>query len=90
MITSAAGLPGQVTFPADQTSVRVSFNITNDEISVENLESYLATLSLTAGTIAAGVSLGALTQATVQIMDDDGMYRISYFSISNKIITNIM
>ncbi|XP_064387545.1 latrophilin-like protein 1 isoform X4 [Halichondria panicea] len=71
VITSAAGLPGQVTFPADQTSVRVSFNITNDEISVENLESYLATLSLTAGTIAAGVSLGALTQATVQIMDDD-------------------
>ncbi|XP_064387502.1 uncharacterized protein LOC135335845 isoform X3 [Halichondria panicea] len=71
VVASAAGLPGQVTFPAGQTSVRVPFTINNDEVGLEDLESYLASLSLTPGAIASGVSLGAISQASVQVVDDD-------------------
>ncbi|XP_064387511.1 uncharacterized protein LOC135335851 isoform X2 [Halichondria panicea] len=71
VVVSAAGLPGQVTFPAGQTSVRVPFNINNDEVGLEDLESYLASLSLTSEAIAGGVSLGAISQADVQVVDDD-------------------
>ena len=76
MVTSAAGLPGQVTFPTGQTSVRVPFTINNDEVGLEDLESYLASLSLTSEAIAAGVSLGAISQASVQVVDDDGMWSL--------------
>ncbi len=76
MVVSAAGLPGQVTFPAGQTSFRVMFDINNDEIGLEDLESYFASLSLTSDAIAAGHSVGAQSRATVQVMDDDGTYYI--------------
>ena len=73
MVVSAAGLPGQITLSAGQTSVRVPFTINNDEVGLEDLETYLASLSLTSEAIAAGHSLGALTQATVSVTDDDGI-----------------
>ena len=72
VVVSAAGLPGQVTFPAGQTSFRVMFDINNDEIGLEDLESYFASLSLSSEAISGGVSLGALDQASVQVVDDDG------------------
>ncbi|XP_064387505.1 uncharacterized protein LOC135335846 isoform X3 [Halichondria panicea] len=71
VVVSAAGLPGQVTFPAGQMSVRVPFSINNDEVGLEDLENYLASLSLTSEAIAGGVSLGAISQADVQVVDDD-------------------
>ncbi len=73
MVVSAAGLPGQVTFPAGQTSFRVPFNINNDEIGLEDLETYFASLSLSPEAMNGGVSLGALNQASVEVVDDDGM-----------------
>ncbi|XP_064387621.1 uncharacterized protein LOC135335889 isoform X1 [Halichondria panicea] len=72
VVVSAAGLPGRFTLSAGQTSVRVPFNINNDEVGPEDLETYLAFLSLTSEAMAAGHSLGALTQATVSVTDDDG------------------
>ena len=73
VVVSAAGLPGRFTLSAGQTSVRVPFNINNDEVGLEDLETYLAFLSLTSEAMAAGHSLGALTQATVSVTDDDGI-----------------
>ncbi len=89
MVVSAAGLPGQVTFPTGQTSVRVPFTINNDEVGLEGLESYLASLSLTPGAIAGGVSLGAISQASVQVVDDDGMWSLYVVAKGNSIVLKL-
>ena len=86
VVVSAAGLPGQVTFPAGQTTVRVPFNINNDEVGLEDLESYLASLSLTSEAIAGGVSLGAISQADVQVVDDDGMWSLYVVANGNTAV----
>ncbi len=88
MVASAAGLPGQVTFPAGLTSVRVPFTINNDEVGLEDLESYLASLSLTPEAIAAGVSLGAISQASVQVVDDDGTWSLYVVANGSKVHDN--
>ncbi len=89
MVVSAAGLPGgQVTFPAGQTSFRVMFDINNDEIGLEDLEMYSASLSLTPEALAVGHSVGAQSQASVQVMDDDGI--ISTLAIPSRACVTIM
>ena len=69
---SANDLPMTFTFPAGQTSVRVPFNITHDMVGLEDLETYNVTLGLPSPA-AQNVSLGTMTMAVVQVMDDDGV-----------------
>ncbi len=70
IIPSAGGLnQNGFTFPAGQTTVRVPFVVTDDEVGLEDLESYIATLT----TSAAGVNVGAISQTTIEIVDDDSM-----------------
>ncbi len=87
VVVSAAGLLGQVTFPAGQTTVRVPFNINNDEVGLEDLEMYVASLSLTPEAIAGGVSLAAISQADVQVVDDDGMWSLYVVANGNTTCT---
>ena len=70
IVPSADGLnQNGFIFPAGQTTVRVPFVITDDEVGLEDLESYFATLT----TSAAGVNVGAISQTAVEIVDDDGV-----------------
>ncbi len=69
---SAAGISGGFTFPAGQSSTRIMFNINNDEVGLEDLETYIAVLSIDSATTASGVGIGAIATADVQIVDDDG------------------
>ena len=69
---SAVDLPTTFIFPAGQTSVRVPFNINDDMVGLEDLETYDVTLGLPSPA-PQGVALGARTMAVVQVMDDDGV-----------------
>ena len=69
---SADDLPTTFAFPAGQTSVRVPFNITDDMVGLEDLETHNVTLGLPSPA-PQGVSLGVRTMAVVQVMDDDGV-----------------
>ncbi len=65
------------TFSADQSSFRVPFDIIDDVIGLEAPEIYMGNISLSPQAEMAGYTLGALTQATVQVVDDDGMNTLS-------------
>ena len=69
---SAVDLPITFTFPAGQTSVRVPFTISDDMVGLEDLETYNVTLGLPSPA-PQNVSLGTMTMAVVQVMDDDGV-----------------
>ena len=80
VVQSAAGFSGSYVFPAGMTSARFMFTITDDNVGLEDIEMYLATLSLGAGAAAAGAMLGARAQATVAVVDDDGQLKCIQYS----------
>ena len=70
---SGDDLPTTFTFPANQTSVNVSFTITDDQIGLEDPETYNVTLGLTSSATALGVMLGPRSMTVAQVVDDDGV-----------------
>ncbi len=58
---------------AGESRLRVPFDITDDEVGLEALETYIGDISLSPQAVAAGYTLGTLTQATLQVVDDDGI-----------------
>lgn len=72
IVQSADGIDTNVTFEAgfgSLNSTSVSFNISNDDIALEVLESYNVVLRLPQPTT--GVRLGNLSVTRVNILDDD-------------------
>ena len=71
-----------MTFEIGSTSASVDIGVSNDEIN-EEVETFTATLTLPVSFN--GVTLGANTEATVTVTDDDGKpLCIDYFSILVK------
>lgn len=63
----------QVTFPPSVRSVSVPFNIMDDIIALEEVETLMFQLMTIPGQI--GTELGNLNRTVVRIMDDDSKYR---------------
>ena len=67
---SADGIDTTITFPADQNTVEVSFTLTDDNVGLEDIESYLVSLELIGTPV--GVDIGDIPEATVNVLDDEG------------------
>ena len=70
VVISAAGISETQTFPAGSSSITFNFDLTDDIVGLEDVESYIASLQLVGSP--AGVELGATTETTVFVTDDDG------------------
>ena len=76
---SAAGINTVVTFeagPSAPNSIAIRFNITDDDVVLEPVEHYLATLTVDMST---GVRVIQPDATTVNILDNDG---ISLYTLS--------
>ena len=71
MVNSGGSINRDEAFTTGQFIFNLSFPLTDDEIALEDLESYVATLTLAPGT-PPGVVLGSQTTATITVADNDG------------------
>ena len=77
IIRSAAGISETKTFPAGSSSITFNFDLTDDNVGLEALESYIASLQLVGSPL--GIETGVcLVETTVNVEDDDSMYKIHF------------
>ena len=68
IVQSAAGISSVITFqPTGPKMIDIEFNITNDVVALEVVETYSVRLSPPSG-----VNLGAIPTTNVVVVDDDG------------------
>ncbi len=73
MEISASGFDEVVTFEAGSdadNSITVQFTLTDDEVALEAIESYIGSLDIVGNP--EGVTLGMIDTTTVNVQDDDG------------------
>ncbi len=63
MVTFEAG-------PDADNSITVEFTLTNDEVALEAVESYVGTLDIVGNP--EGVTIGMIATTTINVEDDDG------------------
>ena len=80
IVLSADGINTTVVFEAGSTSnsTNVFFNISDDEVALEPLESYVTVLTLLQSTTS--VRLGSPSLTRVNILDDDSKCICIYFT----------
>ena len=61
-----------MTFPPDQDRVTIDFNIGDDQLGLEEIESYIASLMIEGSP--PRISLGDIDTAQVDVVDDDRMF----------------
>ena len=66
---SAAGIFETKTFPAGSSSITFYFDLTDDNVGLEAVESYIASLQIVGSPL--GIQTGSLVQTTVIVEDDD-------------------
>ena len=75
IVRSASGISEQQTFPAGSTSLLFYLNLTDDNVGLEAVESYIASLQLVGSPL--GIRTGVcLVDTTVNVEDDDSMFYI--------------
>ena len=81
IIRSAAGISETKTFPAGSSSITFNFNLTDDNVGLEAVESYIASLQLVGSPL--GIQTGVcLVETTVNVEDDESMYKLTlYYTI---------
>ena len=70
---SAAGINEIITFPAGPdgpNTIRVSFNLTDDDVALEDIESYV--VDLTVQPSSPGVTVEEPERTRINVLDDDG------------------
>ena len=82
IVRSADGNAETQTFPAGSSSIMFNFALTDDNIGLEAVESYVASLQLVGSPV--GVELGTTIETTVVVEDDDG--RLHTISTSKTLL----
>ena len=75
MVISADGIDELLTFGAGADAPNrtdIVFNITDDDVALEAIERYIASLEVLPGSL--GVQVGDPSETSVAILDDDGTY----------------
>ncbi len=67
---SAEGIDTTIEFVGEEDRITISFDITDDNIALENIESYVVGLMIVGNP--QGVGIGMIPMTTVNIVDDDG------------------
>ena len=80
---SAAGINKTLTFPASNSSLTFEFPLTDDDVGLEAVELYTASLELVDSPD--NVSLCFWSQTSVTVMDDDGIYKNSDGSFGDRV-----
>ena len=70
MVNSGGSINRDETFTTGQYTFTFSLPLTDDEIALEDLESYVASLTLAPGT-PPGVVLGSQNTTTISVADND-------------------
>ena len=71
-MVNADGIDSTLTFPPDQDMITINFDIGDDELGLEEIESYIASLMIEGSP--PRISLGDISTAQVAVVDDDSMF----------------
>ena len=78
IVQSASGIDQNITFSETTNSILVSFDLTDDLVALEPVEQYDVRLELLVDD--SRIMFGSPEVTTINVLDDDGVFRISAYS----------